>query len=205
MKNLWQLSLVFLLPAFIMVACGKKEENNNTTATAPNNTCVVNYCDNSIYSNYAYYGFSAYNIPAGMSYSTYISQYGYTSGSFGSFCSCGYGNYPVYNGTFGFGCVSQAAVAPMLSFAATWTLQPNNYQWTSMPQYSNNNFGNGWNTGWNSSYYGGWNSGWGNTINGSCTNRVLEACYTNQPNACADGRICRPTQNGSPIGICTIQ
>lgn len=221
MSKLLKLSSLLVLPIVMAIACAKKDDKQETATAPMNNNCVLNNCDNSVYNNYGQFGFSPYNLN-GMSYVSWYYQYGSGMG-FGQFCNCTANTYPVYNSAYGLGCVNSQVIAPFFSVAAAWTLQPNNFQWTAMPLYSNiNGPFNPYATGYPGSYgynpylggsgypynpfsTGGFGGGFGTGFGygNSCSNRVYEACQVNLPVNCANNGICRPTVPGSPLGICT--
>lgn len=183
MKNrFFTLIAVFALPALVMVACGKKDGGGGSTATAvtPLTTTCFNgtACNPAVYNQYQQYGFMAY---PGYSYAYPNYGYGYSNNNPGCFNGCGAGYYPVYNNTIGMGCVSAAVIQPVMTWVGYYYLAPANMQWTNIPQ----------------------NSNIPNSGTATCQQGVAQSCFLNNGNnACGEGYNCRPSMQGSAIGLC---
>jgi hypothetical protein len=188
-------TIIFCLSwPLVFIACGKKEDKKKDQLTAPANTCLIQNCDNSEYNNYSASGFTRYDTSTwgGLSYIQALTMYGgQANGSWGWFCGCPTGSSPVYNSLRGLGCVNNMHLQGLGSSVIFWTLIQGQQNFSSysaanaLPYIQSN-------------YYN-----YGYTSTGNCMNFVSEACYTNQPDACRNGYSCRPTVQGSALGICT--
>ncbi|GEM_PF-6354001 len=173
--------VVFFIFAFVVAACGSKDEGGNKTAVSPLELSCINgtaSCNNSYYNNYQNYGWMAYpGFQYGYNYATYFNQYG--------LCNCPSNYMPVYNGMWGLGCVRTDIVQPFSYYF--WTFGPYSYPAneypTNWPQYSNV-------------------GGGANPSTTSCTRTLAQSCFINQANSCGIGATCRQTTGGSVLGIC---
>jgi hypothetical protein len=222
--------LLLILTVFA-VACQNNDGGGGggavatTNVTTPLTSCIdgSTYCNNSIYSQTQ--GFMPYPGMYGYAYN-YMSQF-----SQNGFCNCPSGYNPVYNGTYGLGCIQARLLQPysgyymywQLNAGSTWTsgwgyANPNGYNgYNAAPTYPNNypqysNVPNGWsgygntNYGYNYGYNGGYNNGYNNNYygngGGSCSRNLTQSCLINQGNTCSTGAQCRQVVAGSNIGVC---
>lgn len=199
---------VLLILALFVAACQNDGGGDggaapaNTTVTTPLTNCLdgTTYCNNQYYS--AVPGFIPYPMPYGAygqpyNYMAYFNRHG--------FCDCPYGTSPVYNPTYGLGCIR------------TRLLTQNYYGGGGAYLYWQFQMGTSWNTGWaDASYYhysaptmpnnfaqysnipNGYYSGSG----GSCPRNLTQSCLLNQPNTCGVGATCRQVLSGSALGVC---
>lgn len=198
---------VVLIFALFMTACqgddgggGGGTAVTTTTVTTPLTSCLdgTTYCNNQQYSGLP--GFMPYPGMYGYAYNymTYFNQNG--------FCNCPQGWTPVYNSSYGLGCVQSRLL--MQNYSASylywefqnssswsygWAQSNDYYYWSyySAPTIPNNfaqssNIPNG--------YYGG--SG------GSCSRNLTQSCLLNQANTCGAGATCRQVIAGSSLGVC---
>lgn len=195
----------FYLLICALVIAGCQPDNGGGVGTTPvstplpptlNQSCLngSTYCNNSLYNqtpgfmqypglyNYAY------------NYTTHFNQYG--------FCDCPYGFLPVYNSTYGLGCVSRQVLQPYASNFMRWQWDTatvgwgyaNNYNNTyDAPQTSLPNFPQYSNIPQAGHYPG------------SCTKHVTQSCMMDQSITCGQGAICRQVYQGSNLGVCSSQ
>lgn len=183
MKRVFQILMIFALPAFL-AACPDKDRSNDKDATTPLTTDCLNGQTNCYSEMYQHFpGFFPYPGNYG-TYGGYLNYwatyYGYQSSHL-QFCACGPNAFPVYHNQLGLGCVQNQALAPIAGFTGYWNLPSVNNHWTSLPQNSNLNPGNSFS---------------------ACKNSVIQACFLNQPNTCVGGQVCRPVANNSALGVC---
>lgn len=203
--------LFFLCLPVAFIACQKKDEKKEDTVTAPSTICLSQPCDNSEYNNYRNQGFSSYdtsrwggsyfvalnsgnmgNTYSGYSYNGYN---GNNMANWGQFCSCqdqNYASVPVYHPVRGMGCVTTAALQQFGNSVVYWTLPQGQQAFATFSAASANAyFAN------NGNQYG---------YNYTCPNFVAEACHVNQVDSCRNSdSVCRPTAQGSALGVCTRQ
>lgn len=174
----------FILSLFVVVACQNNNDNGTTTTppvTTPLNMSCLNgsaYCNNTIYSQYPgwmpYPGMYNY----AYNYLTYFNQYG--------FCDCPAGYTPVYNGSYGLGCVNSTLLQPYAGYYFYW-------QWgwgyaSAAPQTTNN--------------YPQFSNIPGGSNSGQCSRTLTQSCLLDQGNTCGAGATCRQVMYGSNLGIC---
>ncbi len=185
--------VLVVLSTTALLSCGSKSSSNNSaTSTQCLNDPYMDGCNNAMYNNYSGYGYQAYPYAGGTPgytsdpnsmYRYQNTMYYQNYGMYGnSLCACPQGTRPVYNGSMGTGCVSQAM---MPNYARTyyWSLsagQSYNNHYVNFNQVSNIN---------------------GNSANNGCYNNVAWSCLVGQ-NQCPEGNVCAPTAQNSPIGIC---
>lgn len=183
--------LVYIIFAFWLAACGSDggDGGGGKVATAPLGLKCINgqaNCDTTQYNQYYQYGWRPYpGFQYGYDYSIQFNQNG--------FCNCPVGFGPVYNSTYGLGCIDQGLLEPFANsfFYFSFTIgsfvgggyvggyTAPEYP-TNWPQYSNVG---------------------GNTIN-TCSRTLTQSCFVNQPNSCGAGATCRQVNYG-PLGICS--
>lgn len=180
--------LVFFIITVFMISCQQSNDNGggSTPVKTPLSMSCINgaaYCNNSAYAyhpgwmpypgmyNYAY------------DYTSYFNQNG--------FCHCPRGYMPVYNGTYGLGCVNTQILEPYagLYFYWSWgswgytTAAPQttiNYpQYSNIPEASNSA--------------------------SSCSRSLTQSCLLDQANTCGTGATCRQVISGSNLGVCFVQ
>ncbi|MCM2281550.1 MAG: hypothetical protein NDI61_06860 [Bdellovibrionaceae bacterium] len=192
-------SLVLLVIATTLVACGKNDksgENSSggTVATLPqpSQRCLDTFSTQA-WSPYRQYGFFPYDTytayaEAGihMQYGhSYQYQFGYPSQPYMSspypawtpqrgFCGCPAGTVPVCDNSAGMACVSQGHLNNMPY--RTWGFDPIQSNWNQ--------------------------SGWGQMYaQNSCYQSIAQSCQVGSLQ-CGPGALCMATVAGSPIGIC---
>ncbi|XGC80243.1 hypothetical protein ACES2L_13005 [Bdellovibrio bacteriovorus] len=181
--------LVYFIFALCLAACqGDGGGGGGKVATAPLGLNCINgqaNCDTNQYNQYYQFGWRPYpGFVYGYDYSTVFSQTG--------FCNCPGGFMPVYNGTYGLGCVEQYYLEPFANAFFYFNFSIGGFvgggyvggytapQYpTNWPQYSNV----------------------GGTVN-TCSRTLTQSCFLNQANSCGVGATCRPINNG-PLGICS--
>lgn len=200
---------LFIATALLITACqndsgggGGGTVTATTTTTTPLTQCIDGsaYCDNRIYSQ----------TPGWMPYpGMYGYAYNYISGfSRSGFCDCPRGYAPVYNSTYGLGCIQSRLLQPFAGYYMYWQIDISSnwstgwgyndpayfygYGYTSAPTYPNNypqysNIPAGTYPG-----YGG----------GSCSRNLTQSCLLNQANTCSNGATCRQVMYGSNLGVC---
>lgn len=174
MKRFLTSAMIFVIPA-LMIACAKSSEDKS--ASTPLN--------NAIYNQYQQFGFSAYPTAGyGTGYGayngSYYSGYGYNAYNpytSGGSCSCGSASIPVYNASFGMGCLQQQQVSQVYTMIGwVFPTMGANGQVTSLPQYSN--------------------------IPSTSSCQAAQSCMLNGTGTpCAAGYTCRAAQ-GSNMGVC---
>lgn len=200
---------LFLLIALFVAACQNDGGGGggNTTVTngvtTPLTSCIdgTTFCDGRIYSQTP--GFMAYPGMYGSAYN-YMNQF-----ARGGFCNCPMGTSPIYNSTYGLGCIQTRLLQPFAGYYMYWQID-----------YSSN-----WTTGWGYNdpayYYGyGYNSApqipnnypqYSNIPAGtypgfgggsSCSRNLTQSCLLNQGNTCGNGATCRQVISGSNLGVC---
>lgn len=178
---------IILLPLFF-AACGGDKKNNSPqqVAVVPPPAPSAHCIDGSIYCNSNYYrrnpGYTSYP------YNPYYYGANYTwnyfgGGSYGNFCNCPSGHRPVYNGSYGLGCVAVNTFQPYAYGAVYWGWGANNNQWVNINQVSNVS---------------------GYPQNNRCFQNVAQSCFVDQINSCGAGALCQPTSGGSRLGICVV-
>lgn len=183
MKKL-NLTMGFILVALLSLsACQQKKDDSGTgsvIATTPATQCNLpgaqsTDCDPSIYNTLNTYGFQAY--PYNWQYSN-------------GFCGCPIGTRPVMSSAFGIGCAPDNIFSFNNYGYLGWAYQPQNNQWSTIPQVSYSPVVNG-------------------TTNGSCWANPARACdVLNSNNDCKFNGVqgeCRKVGGGSRLGICTYQ
>lgn len=183
------------LMSLALTACPGSNSGNNSNNVVANNQATTpldpkclngsTYCPQYYYNNYNYYGWMAYP----------VYYYGNTISN-GYFCDCPTGYSPVYNPSWGFGCVSSNYLNPFMNFTVvynTWSYYGYSFSYGyTAPVYSNN--------GVNISQFSNMQGG---NYARTCTQTLPQSCVVNQANSCGGANRCVPTVSGSPIGICT--
>lgn len=179
--------LVFIIFTLFVMACQPNNDGNggNTQVTTPLNMSCLNgsaYCNSNQYAQY--YGWMPYPglYNYAYDYTSYFNQYG--------FCNCPSGYAPVYNGSFGLGCVNTQILEPYVGFTFNW--QWGTWSYTTAapqttinyPQYSN--------------IPGASNSAY------SCSRTLTQSCLLDQGNTCGTGATCRQVISGSNLGVCVV-
>ncbi len=180
---------LFIVLCFLsgVVAC----QNGNDRKIEFNN-CLARRCDNSVYQKFSAQGFTPYDMSGfgGMSYLQALSSSGgYSYSSWGQFCGCPSGSTPTYHPLVGLGCVQNYALQQAGYATVFWALMPGQHHLTQVDSaqvasYIQNPYGTGF---------------------GSCVNFLAETCFVNQPDACQNGNVCRPSDLQSGLGFCTRQ
>lgn len=174
--------IIFIFALFLAACQGSNDSNGgNTTVVTPLSMSCINgsaYCNNAAYGQT--YGWMPY---PGMynyafDYTTVFAQYG--------FCNCPTGYQPVYNATYGLGCVNTQLLQAYEGYYSSWQwgwgyAAPAPQTTINIPQYSNIPGGTG----------------------GQCTRTLTQSCLTDQANTCSAGATCRQVLAGSNLGVCT--
>lgn len=181
--------ILFITTLFVVAACQQDNSggtaNPGTPVVTPLSMSCINgtaYCNNSAYTQH--YGWLPY---PGMynyayDYTNHFNQYG--------FCNCPSGYMPVYNGTYGLGCVNTQILEPYQGVYFYWQWGQLGYTTaapqatTNFPQYSN--------------IPGTINSAY------NCSRTLTQSCLLDQGNTCGTGATCRQVFPGSNLGVCII-
>lgn len=161
-------------------------------AGVPTSLCLLspnNYQGQCNFNYAGYYGFYAYD------HNLYVN--GLTNNYANGFCGCGYSGTPVYNSSWGLGCINYSNL-------------PQTYNYSNPTRFLM--------YGWNSStlqwskYQNSTVSGYGYGAGNSCQYSVILSCDTGAQNSCGPGAVCRSlnaTGNGgsysqSSPGVCVL-
>ena len=186
--------ILFILTSALFITACQKDEGGGagapvTTAavsTPLSRSCIdgTTYCNNQVYGQYA--GWMPY---PGM----YGYAYNYSTRFQNGFCGCPIGYQPVYNNSYGLGCVQASLLGQYSGYFQTWTWSTGATGWgyaydypysapqtnTNMPQFSNIP-----------------------AAKGGCWETVTQSCFVSEPNYCGTGATCRPVMGNSNLGVC---
>lgn len=157
-------------------ACGQNKDKNGQTVavTPPTSQCLMTPtaagCTPNAYSTMP--GFYPYPIVGG-------GYTGYEVNFQNGFCGCNSGYNPVYNNTWGLGCVQSNYVAGFTAYAFGWAAP--NSQFLNIQQRSFQP----------------------NIVRGSsCYMDVQRACDSTIPQSCGNNGYCQSINGGSRAGVC---
>ena len=175
--------LILFIFALCLAACQGSDNGNGgntTTVITPLSMSCINgsaYCNNTQYAQS--YGFIPYPglYTYAYDYTNQFAQYG--------FCNCPSGYQPVYNASYGLGCVNTQLLQPYEGYYYSmqwgWSYVGAAPQTTiNIPQVSNI----------------------AGATHGRCTRTLTQSCLLDQGNTCGAGATCRQVLQGSNLGVC---